>query len=463
MAIYHLHAQTIGRGAGKSAVAAAAYRSTSHLIDQETGITCDYTRKSKALGSGILAPLDAPEWVRDRGQLWNEVQKKENRKNSQFAWEYDIALPKEVKHWGMINWFCQENFVKNGLICDYAMHKPDKKGDNRNYHVHIMVTTRAMTADGWGEKHRVGENKMSDRINWLKEIRKSWENICNRELERIGSKERVSCETLKEQGIDRIPQQHQGKTATAIERKGIRPERTRVKEADSEEKKRVYDLKAVNLEEKRLEEKLRIAKLSDTGIKKELEILKYAQYKANYLEIKKLLPEIEKANREEEEQNKRQIAELNRKEPNPIAQKPNAIKSFFLEWHSDDGKISKKYEDYEKLQKRYIAEWKEHAQTIYSREKEILSEKALIQEIKNSGDKPTVEILKLAVNLGERQKKRTGIFSDLTEGVSETLNKAPEFSSYRFFKQTLSEVQEAKAETVRQKQQLPKQNRERHW
>jgi len=315
-----------------------------------------------------------------------------------------------------------------------------------------MVTTRAMTAEGWGEKYRVGENKMSDRVNWLKEIRKSWENICNRELERIGSKERVSCETLEAQGIDRTPQQHQGKTATAMERRGIKPERTKVKEVDSEEKKRVDDLKAANLEEKQLKEKLRLVNLSDDGIKKEFEVLKFGQYKANSLVIKKLLPEIERANNEEENHNKRQIAELNRKAPTPIYQKPNFIKNFFFEWKSDDGKTSKNYEDYEKNQKKYIADWKNSAQELDSRRKEIQAEKKLIQEIKNSGDNPTNETLKWAIDLGERQKKRPAILGKLNEWVSETLDKSSEFSAYRFLKNTLNEIKEAKAETIRQRE-----------
>jgi hypothetical protein len=43
MAIYHLHLQIITRGAGKSAVAAAAYRSGEKLTNEYDGELHDYT------------------------------------------------------------------------------------------------------------------------------------------------------------------------------------------------------------------------------------------------------------------------------------------------------------------------------------------------------------------------------------------------------------------------------------
>ena|SRR5271157_1329017 len=46
----------------------------------------------------ILAPEDAPEWARDRAQLWNQVEAAEVRKDAQLAREMDIALPSELTH-----------------------------------------------------------------------------------------------------------------------------------------------------------------------------------------------------------------------------------------------------------------------------------------------------------------------------------------------------------------------------
>ena len=73
MAIYHFSAKVIARSAGRSAVAAAAYRSASRLYDERTERPCDYTRKSGVLHSEIMAPAHAPDRWQDRQALWNEV------------------------------------------------------------------------------------------------------------------------------------------------------------------------------------------------------------------------------------------------------------------------------------------------------------------------------------------------------------------------------------------------------
>ena len=83
MAIYHCSVQVIGRSNGRSATGAAAYRSGMEITDDRTGITHDYTRKSGVDHAEILAPANAPDWVHDRSQLWNTVEKTERRKDSQ--------------------------------------------------------------------------------------------------------------------------------------------------------------------------------------------------------------------------------------------------------------------------------------------------------------------------------------------------------------------------------------------
>ena len=45
MAIYHLEAKVISRGAGRYAVAAAAYMSCSQILNDYDGVQHDYTRK----------------------------------------------------------------------------------------------------------------------------------------------------------------------------------------------------------------------------------------------------------------------------------------------------------------------------------------------------------------------------------------------------------------------------------
>ncbi len=63
MAIYHLSMKIISRSSGYSAVASAAYRSGSLMLDERTGLTHDYTRKSGVAEAVILTPATAPARV----------------------------------------------------------------------------------------------------------------------------------------------------------------------------------------------------------------------------------------------------------------------------------------------------------------------------------------------------------------------------------------------------------------
>jgi hypothetical protein len=45
MASFHLAVKAIGRSAGRSATAAAAYRAGVEITDERTGLVHDYTRK----------------------------------------------------------------------------------------------------------------------------------------------------------------------------------------------------------------------------------------------------------------------------------------------------------------------------------------------------------------------------------------------------------------------------------
>ncbi|HAZ60146.1 MAG TPA: conjugal transfer protein TraA, partial [Gammaproteobacteria bacterium] len=96
MASFHLAVKTIGRSAGRSATAAAAYRAGVEITDERTGLVHDYTRKQGVEHSALVVPADAPAWANDRAALWNAAEQAETRKNSTVAREYEIALPAEL-------------------------------------------------------------------------------------------------------------------------------------------------------------------------------------------------------------------------------------------------------------------------------------------------------------------------------------------------------------------------------
>lgn len=146
---------TIGSSAyrsGKSVTASAAYRNGEELKDDRTGVTYDYTRKRGVIGSEIMLPPGAPDWMRDRGQLWNAVEKVEKRADAQLARDHILTLPHELsveQRRELTRAFVQEQFVDKGYAADIAWHAPHGKGDERNFHAHVMVVMRRIDGDGF--------------------------------------------------------------------------------------------------------------------------------------------------------------------------------------------------------------------------------------------------------------------------------------------------------------------------
>ena len=147
MAIYHLEAKVISRGAGRSAVAAAAYMSCSQILNDYDGVQHDYTRKQGLVWQQIFLPEYAPAEWSDRGTLWNAVEENEKTKDSRLAREFVVALPIEM---GKAEWerllteFIKDNFVSDGMCADVCIHDTD----GHNPHAHIMVTVRPLAENG---------------------------------------------------------------------------------------------------------------------------------------------------------------------------------------------------------------------------------------------------------------------------------------------------------------------------
>jgi len=219
MAIYHMSAKVISRSTGRSATAAAAYRSGSEIVDERTGLVHDYSRKDGVDEIAIIAPSNAPAWANDRSKLWNMVEHVEKRKDSQVAREMVVAIPKELKREQMVDLvkgFAKDQFVDRGMVADIAFHHLGTE----NPHAHIMLTTRSLSPEGFGNKAREWNDKAV-----LKQWRKEWELHANKALEVAGHESRIDHRSLEAQGIERAPTVHLGPTATAIERRGAESER----------------------------------------------------------------------------------------------------------------------------------------------------------------------------------------------------------------------------------------------
>ena len=147
MAIYHLEAKVISRGAGRSAVAAAAYMSCSQILNDYDGVQHDYTRKQGLVWQQIFLPEYAPAEWSDRGTLWNAVEENEKTKDSRLAREFVVALPIEMgkAEWqSLLTEFIQDNLVADGMCADVCIHDTD----GHNPHAHIMVTVRPLAENG---------------------------------------------------------------------------------------------------------------------------------------------------------------------------------------------------------------------------------------------------------------------------------------------------------------------------
>ena len=245
MAIYHLSLKTIKRSAGRSAVAAAAYRAGALLHDTRTGITHDYSRKRGILACGIELPEGAAApWAMNRQSLWNAAEAAERRRDSQTAQEFELALPEELgegRNMELVRSFAGELVREYGCAADWAIHAPARGGDERNVHAHILVTVREILPDGPGGKIRLVQEQARLKREGrplsreqLRMIRERWAELANHALAQAGLDVRIDHRSHEARGIGIIPTRHAGVHATAMGRKGIGIERAALDPQEAE-------------------------------------------------------------------------------------------------------------------------------------------------------------------------------------------------------------------------------------
>jgi hypothetical protein len=224
VASYHLSVHpNVSRGKGQSLVRSAAYNGRTRLEDARTGEVWDYRHLSAPLAEGIYAPKDAPNWARDLGQLVNAVEQFEKRSDAQLAMNLDIALPHEQtleQNRRLMQDFVREQFQRKGYAAHFAIHPPDRDGDGRNIHAHVLVTLRKIDEHGFARTKTEQQERYRNRGEFVEGLRESWERLANRHLERNGYDARIDRRSLQEQGSEREPQQHRGPSVTAMEREG---------------------------------------------------------------------------------------------------------------------------------------------------------------------------------------------------------------------------------------------------
>lgn len=266
MAIYHLAITPLSRSAGRRATAAAAYRAGERIRDERSGKLFNHSRRRDVLHKEIVLPgvlanpahgvqssspvlreqpvthaaqqasrqlgpsvspqpsrpahesTDPLAWARDRSRLWNQAERVELRRNSRVAREFMVSLPHEldpVQRIALARRFSQELADRYKVAVDLAVHAPRPHGDQRNYHAHLLATTREVTPEGLGAKagldmngsvrHRQG---LSSGIAELRSVRARWAELANFALREANIEARIDHRSLAAQGIDRTPTRH---------------------------------------------------------------------------------------------------------------------------------------------------------------------------------------------------------------------------------------------------------------
>jgi len=217
--IFYLHISSVTRGTGRRATAAAAYRSGERIRDDRTGELYNHVRRRDILHSEIFLPSQfdgAPvTWARNRERLWNTAEHAEKRHNSRVAREFQVTLSSEldsVRRVTLARTFAREIADRYKVAVDLAVHEPPPGGDPRNFHAHLLATTREVTPAGlgaksgldmdWRERRRRG---LPDHRQEFINVRERWATLTNEALRDANIDARVDHRSLAAQGIDREP------------------------------------------------------------------------------------------------------------------------------------------------------------------------------------------------------------------------------------------------------------------
>ncbi len=233
----HCSFDILKRSEGHNAVDKLSYILRCPMTDLNTGEYYDHPDKGPCLDSKIVLPPNPPPWAQaledDPEAFGSLVERTEPRKDSQLFREVIISGP-HMFTIGQLKVLFQNIarniFAKDEMICLYAIHPPDPKGDPLNYHAHFQLSMRKIDLNGFGNKDRTLNRKAK-----LKEWRKQCETEINLHLKRYGYQERVDYRSLKDQGLKREPTKRMGARATYLERLGIK---TRIGNENREIEKR---------------------------------------------------------------------------------------------------------------------------------------------------------------------------------------------------------------------------------
>jgi hypothetical protein len=248
MAMFRLDIKSISRAKGQTAPGAAAYRAGERIRNDRTGEIHNHSRRKDVAHTEIFLPSqlgDAPmDWARDRTRLWNMAETAEKRRNSRVAREFQVALPSELsaeRRLMLARNFAREVSDRYGVAVDLALHDPKPSGDPRQFHAHLLMTTREITREGLGAKtgldmqsaqrFRMG---LSDHKTEYVAMRERWADMTNAAFKEANIDIRVDHRTLAAQGVDReavvhVPLEFYRQQTKGLDQSGIKKVREEYK------------------------------------------------------------------------------------------------------------------------------------------------------------------------------------------------------------------------------------------
>jgi hypothetical protein len=254
MRVLELHSpvKLVQRSKGRTATAAAAYRSASRIECERTGIVHDYTRKRGVEFTALLLPDEAPDWAHDRAKLWNAAELREKHPRAQTAREMEVSFPTEFnreqrREAGLQ--IAQLLIARYGAAVDAAWHEPNRKGDERNHHAHFQFTTRRFENGGWAKaKDRTLDDLYGKGAEEITALRQGVAGILNNIAARDRLGVYVEHLNFEKRGLDQEPTQHVGPIATQMERRGVQTDignRNRRVKARNEQRRKLREEKKV--------------------------------------------------------------------------------------------------------------------------------------------------------------------------------------------------------------------------
>jgi ATP-dependent exoDNAse (exonuclease V) alpha subunit len=238
VAVFYLQINSISRGAGRRATAAAAYRAGERIRDERSGELQNYSRRRDVLHAEIFLPgqFDAgsPAWARNRERLWNTAEHAEKRHNARVAREFQVTLPSELsadQRVALARTFSREIAERYKIAVDLAVHEPRPEGDARNFHAHLLTTTREVTPAGLGAKAGLDisgrerrRRELPDHRQEYVNVRERWATLTNDALREANVAARIDHRSLAAQGIDREPLPRIPLMHLKMEQRGVRSE-----------------------------------------------------------------------------------------------------------------------------------------------------------------------------------------------------------------------------------------------